>query len=198
MNRVLTLIAAGAATVAVAAPAAAQYPYPQQPYPPQAYPPQAYPGYPQQGYNNQNPISQIINQLLGNRYNVNDRTAVERCAAVAMNQASAQYRPRGYNQQGYYGQPQGYAYGQQGYQGYNQAMMMRVTAITNVERRRNSLRVSGMLDSTGGYAQPPYGNAYGYQNQQGYAQGDLSFRCDVDYRGGVSNVRINRVRGYRR
>ena len=45
----------------------------------------------------------------------------------------------------------------------------------------------------------PYGNAYGYQGQ-GYqdpryaAQGDLTFRCNVDYRGVVSNVRINRNR----
>ena len=61
------------------------------------------------------------------------------------------------------------------------------------------------LDSRGGYqayGQPPYGNAYGYQGQgyqgQGYqdpryaAQGDLTFRCNVDYRGAVTNVRIRR------
>jgi hypothetical protein len=78
-----------------------------------------------------------------------------------------------------------------------------VTAITEVKRRNNGVRVSGMLDSSG-RAYPPYGNAYGYQGQgyqgQGYqdpryaAQGDLTFRCNVDYRGAVSNIRINRNR----
>ena len=97
-----------------------------------------------------------------------------------------------------YGDPnQGYGYGNQG---YNPAVSMRVTAITEVERRQNGLRVSGILDSRGGYqayGQQPYGNAYGYQGQgyqgQGYAaQGDLTFRCNVDYRGAVTNVRIRR------
>ena len=80
-------------------------------------------------------------------------------------------------------------------QGYNQgyAANMRVTAITNVERRNNGLRVSGLLDSRGG-SYPPYGQAYGYQNRGYAATGDLSFRCNVDYRGAVSNVRINRNR----
>src|SRR5687767_7856675 len=115
MTRLFTLIAASAATIGIAAPAAAQYPYPQQ-----QYPQQTYPGYPQQGYpqQGQNPIQQIIGQLLGNRYAAPDRNAVERCAAAAVHQASAQYRPQGYGQQGY-PQQQGY-YGQQGYsQGYN-------------------------------------------------------------------------------
>ena len=144
----------------VAAPAAAQYPYPQQPYPQQV--PQPAPGqpgygyYPQEGYGQQpygygnDPIGQIVNQLLGNRYNVTDRTAVRQCASAAVQRASSQYR-----------QPYGNAYGynnNRGYnQGYNPAMMMRVTAITNVERRRNGLRVSGLLDSRSGY--PPYGQA---------------------------------------
>jgi hypothetical protein len=80
---------------------------------------------------------------------------------------------------------------------------MRVTAITNVERRRyNSLRVTGLI-SSGMHAQP-YGNAYGYQGQ-GYADpryaqsGDLSFRCTVDSRGAVSGLRLSRYNAaYRR
>ena len=112
-----------------------------------------------------------------------------------MAQANAQYRPRNG-----YGQPYGNAYGynNQGYgygQGYNPAMNMRVTAITNVERRQNGLRVSGLIDSRGGY--PPQGQAYGYQNQGYAATGDLSFRCNVDYRGAVTNVRIRRANTYR-
>jgi hypothetical protein len=188
-----------AAVIGLAAPAAAQYqdqvpqPAPGQPgygyYPPQqGYPQQGY-GQPGYGYNQQNSLGQIIGQLLGNRYNVNDRTAVQQCASAAMAQASAQYRPRN--------APYGNAYGYQN-RGYNQgyAQNMRVTAITNVERRRNGLRVSGLLDSRAGM--PPYGQAYGYQNQGYAATGDLSFRCNVDYRGTVTNVRINRANAYRR
>jgi hypothetical protein len=191
-----------AAVIGIAVPAAAQYPgqvpqpapgqpgygyYPQQ----QTYPQQGY-GQPGYGYNN-NAIDQVIGQLLGTRYNVNDRTAVSQCASAAMAQASAQYGANGY------AQPYGNAYGynnNRGY-GYNQGYgaNMRVTAITNVERRNNGLRVSGLIDSRGGY--PPRGQAYGYQNN-GYATtGDLSFRCNVDYRGAVSNIRIRRANAYR-
>lgn len=189
MTRTTILLAAGAAGLAAVAavPASAQTPY-QYPYPQQGYPQGQY--YPPQGQYppSQNVIGQMIGQLLGNRYQANDRYAVERCATAAMAQANAQYRHSPYAQG--YGDPRGYGYG---YQGYNPAAGMRVTAITDVRRRNNSVRVSGLLDSRGG-AYPPYGNAYGYQGQ-GYAQqGDLTFRCNVDYRGAVSNIRINRNR----
>ena len=208
MTRFTRLLTAAAVIGGVAAPAMAQAPYPypypqQQPYPQPApgqpgygyYPQQ--PGYGQQGYGygNQGGLGQIIGQLLGHRYNVTDRTAVQQCASAAMAQASAQYAPRDpYGQPGY-GYQQGYGYNQGYNQGYNPGANMRVTAITNVERRSNGLRVSGLLDSRGGY--PPYGQAYGYQNQ-GYATtGDLSFRCNVDYRGVVTNVRVRRANRYR-
>ena len=191
MTRVTILLAAGAAGLAVAAavPATAQTPYPY--YPQQSYPQGQY--YPQQG---QNVIGQMIGQLLGNRYNTNDRYAVERCATAAVAQANAQYRRDPYGQ-GYGYQNQGYGNGNQG---YYPGASMRVTAITEVQRRQNGLRISGMLDSQGGYqayGQRPYGNAYGYQGQgyqgQGYAaQGDLTFRCNVDYRGAVTNIRVRR------
>ena len=190
--RTLAILAATAALGVTAAPAAAQYypapqPYPNQPgynYPGQAYPQTGY-GYPQQGYAvpQQGGIAGIIGQLLGNRYAVNDRTAITQCASAASAQAARQYRPR-------YNQPYGNAYGwQQQYPGY-----ARVTAITNVERRNNNnLRVTGMIDSgMNGYNQQRYGNGY----NQAYAQGDLSFRCNVDYAGRVTNIRINRTRGY--
>lgn len=170
-----------------AAPAAAQYypqQYPQQ-YPPQYQPqyPQAYPGY-QQGA--QNPIAQIVDQLLGNRYNVTDRTKVQQCATAAVAQASAQYRPR-YSQ----GYNQGYAQPYGGYGHNNAAAMMRVTAITNVERRSNGLRVSGMINSGMHRAYSPYGGQYA---NQAYANaGDLSFRCNVDYRGAVTDIRVRRA-----
>ena len=185
----LHYLAAAAAIGALAAPALAQTAYPygyQQQYQqvPQPYPGQPGYGY-QQGYPNQgyaqSPVGQIIDSLLGNRYNVTDRQAVSQCASAAMTQAAAQYG-NGYNR----------GYGNDSYnRGYNPAM--RVTSITQVQRRNNGLRVSGLMSS--GYA-----NQYGYQNRsngQSYAAGDVSFRCNVDYRGQVTNVRIGRNRAYR-
>ena len=183
-------LAAAAAIGALAVPAAAQtYPgYPQYPqqyqqqYPQQyQYPQQAYPqqyGQPYQGYGYnqgyaQNPVQQIIDSLLGNRYNVSDRTAVSQCASAAMAQASAQYGG-GYNS----------AYGNAYNRGYSN---LRVTSISDVQRRNNGLRVSGLMSS--GYG-GQYGSQYGYQNR-GYGYGQqLSFRCNVDYRGAVTNIRI--------
>jgi hypothetical protein len=143
--RIVTFLASAAALGAVAAPAAAQY-YPQQyqqAYPQQyqqAYPQQYQQAYPGNGYNqgyNQgtgNPVADIIDSLLGNRYNVSDRQAVRQCASAAMAQAGQQYG--GYNRGG-----------------------MRVTAISGVERRGNGLRVSGTMSSGAGYDRQR-----GYQN----------------------------------
>jgi hypothetical protein len=180
-------ILAGAAAIgALATPAAAQYyqqqgyqqqyPQYQQQYPQyqqqyQQYPQQGYPGY---GYNQSttgNPVTDIIDSLLGNRYSVTDRQAVRQCANAARVQAQSQY-----------GGGYGRGYGQQ-----IAAPSMRVSSITGVERRSNGLRVTGTM-STGYGGQ--YGNQYGYQNR-GYAgTGDVSFRCNVDYRGQVTNIRI--------
>ena len=171
-------LAAAAAISGLSAPLAAQSAYGyQQPYP-QAYPQQGY-GYGQQPGYAQNPIGQVIDQLLGNRYNVTDRQAVRQCASAAIQQAAARYGS-GY---GAYGQ----RYGQQYGQGYNRYSAMRVTAITDVQRRSNGLRVSGLLNSGGAYA-GQYDNQ-GYQNRR-TTGGDLTFRCNVDYRGQVTNVRV--------
>ena len=200
MTRFTELLAA-AAISALAVPAAAQYypqptypQYPQQTYPQQTYP-QQYPQYPQQTYPGQpgynqgytgNPAVDIIDQLLGNRYSVTDRQAVRQCANAARAQAAQQYGAYGNN---------AYPYGR----GYNSgyAGRLRVTAITNVERRSNGLRISGLLGSGGGYG--AYGNQYGGQygsQNPGYAAGDLSFRCNVDYRGVVTGLRVRPANRY--
>jgi len=202
MARFAKIIAASALAVAAAAPAAAQYQYPQQQYP-QTYPQQQYPqqgypqqGYPQQGYGydqgygtNQNAVGAIIDSLIGNRYNVNDRQAIHRCANAAMVRAQNQNWNGGYPQ---------------GYPGYNSNL--RVMAITDVERRSSSVRVRGTLGRH--YGNQPYGNQpYGnqpydprngyYGNGYGNGRADLSFRCDVDYAGYVRNVRVEPLyRGY--
>src|SRR5689334_18225014 len=111
-------LAAAAAIAAAAVPAAAQPAYPYG-YAQQAYPQQAYPGSPQQSYGygqqgyTQSPVQQVIDGLLGNRYNVTDRQAVSRCAAAAMTQAAAQVGNNGSGQR----------YGNNGYsRRYNDAM----------------------------------------------------------------------------
>lgn len=184
MTHLAKLLAAAAATGMLGAPATAQYnPYSNQPsynYP--AYPGQAYPGYGyNQGYSG-NPVTDIIDQLLGNRYNVTDRQAVRQCARAASEQARSQY---------------GAGYGNR--YGYNQGFAppsLRVTSITDVERRSNGLRVRGTLGTGyagqygGGYGGQyggGYGNGYAYQGQ---GQGDVSFRCSIDYRGVVTDVRV--------
>jgi hypothetical protein len=101
-----------------------------------------------------------------------------------MAQAQAQYGGYGYNNA--YGGQYGQRYGQYA----NGASNLRVTAITDVQRRTNGLRVTGLMS-------PGYGGQYGYQNN-GYAAQQLRFRCNVDYRGAVTNIRINATNGYRR
>src|SRR4051812_16417632 len=156
-----------------------QYPqqYPGQPVQTQPYPGQQY-GYPQSGYGN-NSVGQIIDQLLGNRYSVTDRQAIHQCANAAISQSSAQF---GGGSGGGYNHP--YGYNQQ--YGYNR---FRVTAITDVERRSNGLRVKGLLDSGRRYGGYGNGNTgYGGYNNYPNGGGDISFRCNVDYRGIVTNV----------
>ena len=177
-------LAAATALAALAAPAAAQYGYQQpyqQPYAQPAYPGYAQPGYAygQQGYA-QNPVGAIIDQLLGNRYNVTDRQAVSRCASAVMTQASSQYGNG--NNNGY------------GHNGYNRGYSdLRVTGISDVQRRGSGLRVTGTLGSASGDG---YGGQYGNRHGGGY--GDLSFRCNVAYNGAVTGIRINRSQTYRR
>ena len=193
MTMLAKMLTAAALAGVAAAPAAAQYQYPQ-PYP-QPYPSYPQQGYPQQGYpQGGNVFEQMIGGLLGGNYNVDERQAVTQCAQAAVSQAQNQYRS-GYG--GYNGYQQPYQYGQQGFAPPG----MRVTAITQVERRSSGLRVRGLIDS--GY----YGGQWGYQQQQQqqqgyqnqqYAVGDLKFRCTVDYRGYVSNVRVERNDDYRR
>jgi hypothetical protein len=209
-----------AAAAMIAAPAAAQYypqpPYPQQGYPQQypqeTYPQQGYPQetYPQQGYPQQYPqnvpnqaypysnqpyattegaIIAVVDSMIGTRYAVGDRQAIHSCAWAAVQRARSQ-GPVPYAQP-YGGYPGGYAQPYSGYAGAH----VRLTGITSVEHRSNSVRVRGILD-TGLYGARPYGyggGAYGYGGGAYNGGGDTAFRCDVDYRGAVFNVRLDRV-----
>ena len=192
------VIAIGAAGLAVlvggAAPAAAQY------YPGYG----GYGGYGQYGYP-PNAIGQVLQSILnpygqyGYRQGVNPQVAVQQCTAAV--QQRLQYQNRGGYGGGYggYGGYSPYGYGN----AYSQA---RVLGITRVEQRSaTTMRVrgyatTGMGDPYGGY---PYGghSGYGYGGyggQGGYGsygatQADLIFRCDVDYRGYIRDIDIDRV-----
>jgi len=68
----------------------------------------------------------------------------------------------------------------------------RVLGVTQVTPRRNDVRVRGVA-STGRVAYNQYGMGYYGNLGSNYAmQPDLTFRCDVDYRGYVRDVDINR------
>ena len=139
----------------------------------------------------QDGLGQIVGQLLGNRYNVTDRTAVQQCASAAMSQASAQYRP----------QPYGNAYG------YNHRLQLQRRISAGLRRAHARHRHHQRRAPTEWLARvrparqprriPPNGQAYGYQNNGYAATGDLSFRCNVDYRGAVTNVRVRQANAYR-
>lgn len=68
----------------------------------------------------------------------------------------------------------------------------RVLGVTRVDPDRRTIEVRG-LASSGRNAYGPYGvGAYGALGYQYAPPADLSFRCDVDYRGYVRDVDINR------
>jgi hypothetical protein len=77
--------------------------------------------------------------------------------------------------------------------GGNTYSTARVVSVTRVQPMGSTIRVRG-LASSGRYASNGYG-AYGMgaYGAMGYGyQPDLSFKCDVDYRGFVRDVDINR------
>lgn len=124
----------------------------------------------------QNPGEQIlqgvVDSLLGNRYNVTDRQAVRRCANASLAEAIDEFGPRRRDRRD-----------RRDWRNHQ----MRVTAVTDVERRPTGLRVRGEIDSGLLWAQP----------QRRRTRGDLSFRCNVDYNGRISNVRVDRNPDFR-
>ncbi|MGI8611976.1 MAG: hypothetical protein ACR2KH_06885 [Sphingomicrobium sp.] len=203
MKALSKILAGGVAFAALAsaAPAAAQY----------------YPGY---GYPSSggNVIGQVINQVLGGGnqygYRMNSQAAVQRCAAAVEQRINQRFRT-GYNQYGGYGGHGGYGYN--GYAGGS----ARVLGVTSIERRSNNgLRVRGVATANayaGGYGQGGYGGYGGYGGQGGYGgyggygQGgyggyapqqsaELAFKCNIDYRGYISDIDVDRntyAQGYR-
>jgi hypothetical protein len=153
---------AGVTAVAAAAPASAQYPY--------AYGSQY--GYSQYGY--------------ANPYGYNAYGAAN--SSVAAQQCTAAVQNRLYNRTSIGGIIGALL-------GANTMNQSRVLGVTRVTQNNGYTRVRGIA-SSGRYAYnnySPYGvGAYGALGY-GYNQAaDLSFKCDVDYRGYVRDVDIKR------
>jgi hypothetical protein len=111
----------------------------------------------------------VVDSLLGNRYNVSDRKAVRRCADASLAEAWDDFGPRrgGWKNRDWRRNP------------------MRIASIDDVQRRPSGLRVRGEIDS---------GLLWAQGNGKRRNRGDLSFRCNVDYGGRVTNVRVERKR----
>ena len=116
----------------------------------------------------------------GNAYGYNNNVtnvAAQRCAAAVQQRLSYRGGSRGVLSQLF------------GVNNYNNA---RVLSVTQVNPRRNTVRVRG-LASSGRIAYKPYGvGAYGMLGSNYANAADLSFGCNVDYRGYVRDVDINR------
>jgi hypothetical protein len=99
---------------------------------------------------------------------------VDRCAAAVTDRVNRQY---GYAYGGGYGQYGGY----NNY--YNNAQTgARVVAVTSVEQRSgNRLRVRGIAQSAA------YGGGYNSAPQA------FEFKCNIDYRGYISDIDIDRA-----
>jgi hypothetical protein len=154
--------AAGMAAIAAAAPATAQY----YPY---GYSPYSYNSYSPYGY--------------GYGYSaygsVNPSTAASQCTAAVQS--------RLYNRTSL-GEILGSLVGIPTSQG-------RVVAVTSTTPTRSGMRIRGLATS-GRYAYNSYGpygvGAYGALGYGYNSSADLSFKCDVDYRGYVRDIDINR------
>ncbi len=157
--------AAGLAAFAAAAPASAQY-YPNYGYSQYGYAaPSAYGQYGYNGYSS---------------YGVNPNMAAQQCTAAVQS--------RLYNRTSI-----GAIIGS--VLGVNTASSARVVGITRTTPTRTGTRIRGIA-SSGRYAYnnySPYGvGAYGALGYNSAQAADLSFKCDVDYRGYVRDVDITR------
>jgi len=180
VTKIMTGAAGVAALVGMAAPAAAQY----------------YPGYNQ----GTNVVGQVLNTILNpygqqqyGQYGMNPQVAVQQCSAAVQNRLAQRGYGNSYNPYGGYGQYGGYG---------NVQSSGRVVAVSSVERRSSSTtRIRGY--ATSGMQAGYQGGYGGYQGGYGGYQGgyggynaaqtaDLTFKCDVDYRGYIRDLDITR------
>ena len=147
------------------------------------------------------PIRKIVDQQLGPRYAASEKEAVARCVTAALAQGAILYGVNGYaGTEGYAAYVGAYRPGAAGVPGFpGIATHMRVTAITDVQRRSDGMRVKGFIDSgvdyRGGYGGEAYQGAG--PGGQPYAtlhpsNNDLVFRCNLDTAGLVSSMHVER------
>ena len=147
------------------------------------------------------PIRQVVDQQLGTRYAASDKEAVARCVTAALAEGAILYGVNGYaGTEGYAGYAGAYRPGAAGVPGFpGIATTMRVSAITDVQRRSDGMRVKGLIDSG-----VDYRGGYGGEAYQGAGSGgepdairhpsnnDLAFRCNLDPAGLVSSLHVER------
>ena|SRR5438128_624286 len=147
------------------------------------------------------PIRQIVDQQLGTRYAASDKEAVARCVTAALAEGAILYGVNGFaGTDGYAGYVGVYRQGEAGVPGFpGVATAMKVSAITDVQRRPDGMRVKGLIDSgvdyRGGYGGQAYqgagsgGQAYATRNP---TNNDLVFRCNLDTAGLVTSMHVER------
>lgn len=147
------------------------------------------------------PIREIVDRQLGARYGASDREAVARCATAALAQGAILFGVNGYaGTEGYAGYVGAYRPGAAGVPGFPGVLVtMRVSSITDVQRRPDGMRVKGLIDSGVVYRGDDNGQAYQGAGSGGepYAiahpsNNDLVFRCNLDRAGLVSSMHIER------
>jgi hypothetical protein len=147
------------------------------------------------------PIREIVDRQLGARYGASDREAIARCVTAALAQGAILYGVNGYaGTDGYAGYVGAYRAGAAGVPGFpGIAATMRVSAITDVQRRPDGMRVKGLIDSGVDYRGPLGGQAYQGSGGGGepYAllhpsNNDLVFRCNLDTAGLVTSMHVER------
>jgi hypothetical protein len=147
------------------------------------------------------PIREIVDRQLGTRYDSSDREAIARCVTAALAQGAILYGVNGYGgTDGYAAYVGAYRPGAVGVPGFpGVAATMRVSAITDVQRRSDGMRVKGLIDSgvnyRGGYGGEAYQGAGA--GGQPYAtlhpsNNDLVFRCNIDTAGLVTSMHVER------
>ncbi len=178
IRNIISGLAAGAATVALAAPAAAQYPYPQR----------------------NNVVGQIIGNVLGygqypyGNYGYGQQSyrssqiAVDQCARATEARLNNLAMNTRYNRWNPYQNP---------YSNWAVQGRARVLGIDSVQvRKYGRLRVTGVASSGRQYATGYGYGGYGYNRQFGTP--DLRFSCRADASGRVYDVDINRMSYYSR
>lgn len=147
------------------------------------------------------PIREIVDRQLGTRYAASDRDAIARCVTAALAQGAILYGVNGYaGTEGYAAYVGAYRPGAVGVPGFpGVASTMRVSAITDVQRRSDGMRVKGLIDSGVDYRGGYGGRAYQGPGAGGepYAllhpsNNDLAFRCNLDTAGLVTSMHVER------